>query len=289
MKTAVMTDTNSCLTPAQGKEKGIFVVPRPLSIDGQLFKEGENLTREMLYDAVKNNKEIFNLEPSAFSIKTMWDDILSKGYDHILYIPMSSSIGDEYDASIRLAKDYGKKIVIIDNKHISLSQRNSVLDAQHMAEMGIDIFEIKSVLDFNASRNVMLMAADDIKRVGKSAKLSPLASMMNTKPIFKIIGGKLEPFSKGKGIEGCIKPMVDVIKKELENDRGRTPENCICIGAATTLESEEAEDQWVSKVKKFFPKLTVVKKQLSSAMVCSIGLNAIGLSLERVERDITKD
>lgn len=293
MKVAVMTDTNCGLTPAEGKKKGLYVIPRTVTIDGQLLREGESLTREMLYDAIAKNKEIFTLEPSAYTIKSTWDAILAEGYDCVMYVPMSSNVNDEYDASVRLAKDYGKKVVIVDNKRISISQLNSVLDAKYMADQGVDVFDIKSVLDFNASRNVLFLAADDTKRISKSdlfpGAVGTIDAMRNVKPIYKMTSAKPESFSKGKGAEGCAKIMIEAIRKEIENDRGRTPINCMCIGVSSTYSKPEDEEKWVRVVKNAFKDYSVLAKAMPCNIACEVGLNAIGISLERVERDLTKD
>ena len=44
MSTAIVTDSNCGITPAEARELGIFVVPMPFFIDGELFYEGINLS-----------------------------------------------------------------------------------------------------------------------------------------------------------------------------------------------------------------------------------------------------
>ena len=45
-KVAVVTDSNSGITQAQGTELGIFVLPMPFMIDEEQFFEDVNLTQE---------------------------------------------------------------------------------------------------------------------------------------------------------------------------------------------------------------------------------------------------
>ena len=45
-KVAVVTDSNSGITQAQGTELGIFVLPMPFMIDEEQFFEDVNLTHE---------------------------------------------------------------------------------------------------------------------------------------------------------------------------------------------------------------------------------------------------
>ena len=37
MKTAIITDSNSGITQREAKELGVFVVPMPVLIDGEMF------------------------------------------------------------------------------------------------------------------------------------------------------------------------------------------------------------------------------------------------------------
>ena len=45
MKIAVVTDSNSGITQAEGKRLGIFVLPMPFMIDGQEYLEDITLTQ----------------------------------------------------------------------------------------------------------------------------------------------------------------------------------------------------------------------------------------------------
>ena len=44
MSVAVMTDTNSGLTPAQAKELGVYLLPMPILIDGNAYYEHQSIT-----------------------------------------------------------------------------------------------------------------------------------------------------------------------------------------------------------------------------------------------------
>ena len=46
MKIAILTDTNSGISKEEAEKKGIYVIPMPVLIDGEVFYEGENLTEE---------------------------------------------------------------------------------------------------------------------------------------------------------------------------------------------------------------------------------------------------
>lgn len=46
MKTAVMTDSNSGITPEEGKKIGIYSLPMPVIIEGDVFTKERTLHRK---------------------------------------------------------------------------------------------------------------------------------------------------------------------------------------------------------------------------------------------------
>ena len=136
-QTAIMTDTNSGITLEEGKTNGIFVLPMPVMIDGKDFMEELTLDHPMLYKALNENKDIVSSQPSPGDLTKMWDDILSQGYDELVYIPMTSGLSGSCNTAKALAADYDGKVVVIDNHRISITLLDAVYDAK--------IEEIKSV------------------------------------------------------------------------------------------------------------------------------------------------
>ena len=84
MKTAVMTDSNSGITPEEGKKIGIYSLPMPVIIEGDVFYEGKNITQEEYYGAMTSGKNVTTSQPSPGDVMDMWDGILKEGYEQIL-------------------------------------------------------------------------------------------------------------------------------------------------------------------------------------------------------------
>ena len=49
MRTAIATDSNSGITQEQAAKLGIYVLPMPFMINGEMFYEGVNLTHEEFF------------------------------------------------------------------------------------------------------------------------------------------------------------------------------------------------------------------------------------------------
>lgn len=127
-KIAVLTDSNSGITQEQAKELGVYVIPMPFFIDGQQYFEGINLTQEEFYEKLKNDADISTSQPSVGELQDEWDKLL-KEYDEIVFIPMSSGLSGTCQTAAMLSDDYDGKVQVVNNQRISVTMRQSVLDA----------------------------------------------------------------------------------------------------------------------------------------------------------------
>ncbi|MDD6331449.1 MAG: DegV family protein, partial [Clostridium sp.] len=117
---AIMTDSNSGITQAEGKELGIFVLPMPFDINGQQYFEDINLTQEEFYKNLGEDASVSTSQPSPDAVMSMWDELLEeKGYDAVVHIPMSSGLSSSCETAMVLAQDYDGKVQVVDNQRIS--------------------------------------------------------------------------------------------------------------------------------------------------------------------------
>ena len=147
-KVAIVTDSNSGITQADGKEMGVFVLPMPFYIDDELFFEEITLTQEEFYQKMESDADIKTSQPAPGDVMKLWDDIL-KEYDEIVHIPMSSGLSGSCETAMMLAEEYDGKVKVVNNQRISVTQRRSVMEAKALADAGKKADEIKTLLEEN--------------------------------------------------------------------------------------------------------------------------------------------
>ena len=125
----VVTDSNSGITQSEAKELGVVVMPMPFYINGQMFYEDIDLTQEQFYQKLKEGGEIKTSMPLVGDVTDKWDELL-KEYDEIVYIPMSSGLSSSCETAYMLSQDYDGKVQVVNNQRISVTMRQSVLDAK---------------------------------------------------------------------------------------------------------------------------------------------------------------
>ena len=147
-RVAVLTDSNSGITQAEGKELGIGILPMPFFIDGEEYFEEITLSQEEFYERLKANHDIKTSQPAPGDVMGLWDKYLEE-YDEIVYIPMSSGLSSSCETAMMLADDYDGRVQVVNNQRISVTQRQSVKDAIWLASEGKSAAGIREILEKN--------------------------------------------------------------------------------------------------------------------------------------------
>ena len=285
MKIAVVTDSNSGITQAQAKEMGVAVLPMPFMIDGETYYEDITLTREQFYQRLKDNADIATSQPTPDSILNMWDKLL-KEYDQIIHIPMSSGLSGSCSTAMMLAgeDEYEGKVFVVDNRRISVTQYQSVKDAQMLAAMGMDGTQIKKRLEETAADSVIFITVDTLKYLKKGGRITPAAAALGTllkiKPVLIILGEKLDSFAKARTMKQAKTMMMNAIQKELDG-RLHDSECRNCHLAIAHTDNEEAALEFKKEVEERFPNADVYMAPLSLSIACHIGPGSLAVTATR--------
>jgi len=76
MKIAIVADSNSGVTQDEVKKLGIYVLPMPFMIDGQVFYEGIDLSHEEFYRRMEEGADITTSQPSPKDVMEQWEQLL---------------------------------------------------------------------------------------------------------------------------------------------------------------------------------------------------------------------
>lgn len=287
-KVAVVTDSNSGITQQEGKTLGIRVLPMPFYINGELFHEDINMTQEQFYAHLSADAEISTSQPAPGEVTDLWDEVLSE-YDELVYIPMSSGLSGACDTAKMLAASYEGKVYVVDNQRISVTQRQSVLDALELVRQGKSATKICKKLEEMKLDASIYITVDTLKYLKKGGRITPLAaavgSLLNIKPVLQIQGQKLDAYSKVRGKSAAKKVMLRAVGKDLEDrfseavQKGRAK-----IALAYTGNYDEAQE-WLKEVGEVFPEYELYMAPLSLSVSCHIGQGALAIvAMDSIEK-----
>ena len=159
-KVAILTDSNSGITQAQSKDMGVTVIPMPFFIDGVEYLEDINLTQEEFYEKLKNDADISTSQPSIGTLQDYFDELL-KDNDEVVFIPMSSGLSGTCQTATMVAGDYDGKVQVVNNQRISVTMRQSVIDAKALADKGEKLDAFAKARGKASAKKIMLKAMKD--------------------------------------------------------------------------------------------------------------------------------
>ncbi len=183
-KVAIMTDSNSGITQKEAEVLRIRVLPMPFLIDGETFFEEISLTQEQFYERLAQDVDISTSQPSPEDVTKAWEELLEEN-ESIVYIPMSSGLSGSCQTAIMLADDYEGKVQVVDNQRISVTQRQSVLDAIELAKEGKTAVQIKEILEANKFESSIYIMLDTLKYLKKGGRITPAAAVVRFCTPFK--------------------------------------------------------------------------------------------------------
>lgn len=282
-KIAIVTDSNSGITQTEAKELGVYVVPMPFFIGEETFYEGINLTQEEFYQRLEAGGDISTSMPLVGKLTDFWEELLEK-YEKLVYIPMSSGLSGSCETAMMLAQDYEGRVQVVNNQRISVTQRQSVLDAKELAKRGMEAEEIRETLEAVKLESSIYIMVDTLTYLKKGGRITPAAAALGTllklKPVLTIQGEKLDAFAKARTVKQAKSIMTDAMKKDMSTRFQSEDGTGIHLAVAYTKD-EDAALQYREELQQIFPNNDIVVAPLSLSVACHIGPGALAIACSK--------
>ena len=283
-KIAIVTDSNSGITQDEGRKLGISVLPMPFYINEIMYLEGITLSQEEFYERLKNDEPISTSQPSPGEVCGLWENLL-KEYDEVVHIPMSSGLSASCDTATMLARDFEGRVQVVNNQRISVTQRQSVLDAITLRNAGKSAAEIKAKLEEEKLESSIYITLETLKYLKKGGRITPAAAaigtVLNLKPVLQIQGEKLDAYSKVRGKKQAKRVMLKAMQEDWNTRFKEFAEaGEMCLQMAYAGNREEAEE-FRKEVEAVFPGMDIQMDPLSLSVACHIGHGALAIACSK--------
>ncbi len=282
-KVAVLTDSNSGITQVDAKELGVYVIPMPFFINNETYYEDIDLTQEQFYEKLVDGVDISTSMPMVGNVTDTWDKLLQE-YDEIVYVPMSSGLSSSCETAYMLSQDYDGKVQVVNNQRISVTQRQSVMDAKELAENGKSAAEIKEILEQHKMESSIYIMVDTLSYLKKGGRITPAAAALGTllrlKPVLQIQGERLDAFAKARTMKQAKSIMIEAMKKDFKERFESEDGSKMHLEMAYTHDLAQAE-QFKKEVQEAFPNNEIIMQPLSLSVSCHIGPGAIAIACSK--------
>ncbi len=208
--------TDSCCDLPQNyiDQYGIRVVPLSLTVDGESFVPGRDISVEEALSRIANAKEMPSTsQPAPADYEAVFRELQEDG--PVICFTISSKLSGSFNSANLAARNCGGEIILHDTLQGSCGQGFQVLLAASMAAEGKTVQEIQAALtDYykQSSIVVILEKYDNAIRSGRVNKVAgTIVQKLNIRAILEVLDGKVSIVDKARGAEKTFQKMVDRI------------------------------------------------------------------------------
>ncbi|MFR0611178.1 DegV family protein [Limosilactobacillus balticus] len=190
MKIAVVTDSTAYLSPEEAAANNIHVVPIPVTLDGQTYREGVDISTSDFYEKMANSSSFPTTSQTPIGqLMEVYQGLADGGYDAVISIHLTRAITGYLDTVEQLAEQMKDtiKIVPIDS-HLTVKMMGYLaLEAAKLASEGDDLDDIvKKVKEYRDTFNNVFVV-DDLQNLVRGGRLSNasafVGSILKIKPL----------------------------------------------------------------------------------------------------------
>ncbi|GFZ26987.1 DegV family protein [Lactobacillus corticis] len=276
-KIKILTDSSVQLTPEEIAEYGITVVPLSISIEGQTYVDGIDITRKDFVQKMKAANELPKTsQPPIGKFVEKFNELTADG-SSVLGIFLAKALSGTVDAARQAADlaDHSERIQILDSELTDRAEGFQVLAAAKDAQAGKSMEEIiDHVKHIRANQHLRMMVVnlDNLIKGGRLGAVSgKIATMLNIRISLHMPKGDLKVLKKGRG-KKFSKAFDQDVLAEIEANKDHIKE----VGISY-VDTPEIMHELGEKIKAIKPSIDVLVAETSPIIATHAGTGAYAI------------
>ncbi|MGB0387211.1 MAG: DegV family protein [Ardenticatenaceae bacterium] len=191
MSIKVLTDGSVDLPENILEHYQIDVVPVSITIDGELFLGGVDISAAQFYERQRTANTLpTTTRPTASQFAEAFEKGLST-HDQVLCLSLSSALSQTYDEALKAAQRFpAGKVVVQDSRTLSGALGFQLVAAARAIQGGGNMEQARAAARHAHQNSEFFFALDDLSYLVKSGRIGRLTgtfgSFLNLKPINKV-------------------------------------------------------------------------------------------------------
>lgn len=200
----IFTDSTSDLPKAWVQQYDIGIIPLYVVFGNEQLRDGVDITPAELYERVSRGGSLpKTAAPSPADFMAAFEPHVKQG-ESILYISLSSALSATYQNALIAAGEFPEaSIRVVDSLNLSSAIGLLVMKAVFAAREGKSLDEIVKLLEAVRPQVESEFVIDTLEYLYKGGRCSGvqnlLGSLLNIRPVIKVIDGKMTPAYKVRG------------------------------------------------------------------------------------------
>lgn len=216
----ILVDSSADFTAEDLKKYGVTLVPISVSLGGQDYLDGINLTKDEFYKILTAGSDFpKTAQPSPNDFLEIFEDA-KQSHDDVIYLALSSALSGTYQ-SATIAKEMAEydRIYLIDTKSATAAIFLAAKYATQLAESGKAADEIAEILTTLCPRIKIAAGIDTLEFLHRGGRLSrasaAVGQLANIKPLITVsAAGTVELRGKALGSARGLQTLFSRFKCE---------------------------------------------------------------------------
>jgi DegV family protein with EDD domain len=221
---ALVTDSVCDLPPEVMDRYQVHMVPINIHFGRSVFLDKKSMTPDQFYTRLAEETEFPTTSQPAVQDLVSLYRFLAFHYDSVISIHMSKHLSGTWNVSWKAAqeieKETGKKITVINSRHLSGTLGLIVLRTAEVIAHGLSHDEIVEQIGTWADKAIILVSVKTLKFMIKGGRVSSmkgwLANLLHLKPIISLDNqGKSVLYDKTFSQKGNMKKVMKMAREKM--------------------------------------------------------------------------
>lgn len=281
MKIAVVTDSTAYLSPQEVAENHIHVIPIPLMIDGQSYREGVDITTAEFYEKLAHSTKFpTTSQPPLGELIEFYQGLADQGYDAVISIHLTGAISGLMNTVSRLAEQMKDTIKIVPfDSHLTVKMMGHLaLETAHLIKAGDDLDTIMTKLTAYRETFNNVFVVDDLQNLVRGGRLSNasafVGSILKIKPLLTMHTKNyaIEVFEKVRSMKKAKLRCEEIFNADLA--KLDYPVRAMVVHA----NAKQAGEEWLAKLQADHPDITFELSYFGPVIGTHLGQGALALA-----------
>ena len=224
MKVAVMIDSTAYIPKDMRNAYGIHMIPLSVIFGDEIYQEEVDISTEEFYQKIKDVKELPTTSQPAIGLITEKLEELSKEYDAVVSVHLSSGISGTYQAMVSAGDMVeGIKVYAFDSEISCMAQGFYALEAAEMAKENRSPEEILDRLNEMKETMHGYFMVDDLTNLHRGGRLNGaqalVGSLLQVKPVLHFVDKVIVPFEKIRTRKKALNRILGMLEDDAKEDK----------------------------------------------------------------------
>lgn len=203
MAIKIITDSACDITQEEAKAFDICVIPLKLTIDGEEYEDGINLSHKEFYEKLPLCKELPKTSQITPVVYDQYIQQEMKEGDSVIIITLSSKLSGTCQSANIAASEYEGRAFVVDSENATGGQRILVEYAVQLREKGMAVEDMVAELDRAKKKIRLIGLLDTLEYLRKGGRISAVTALagelLSIKPVVEVVDGEVVQKGKARG------------------------------------------------------------------------------------------